>query len=74
MNKTIKFLLAYLLGNAVQILLHLVSKNTYMMRPVLFCIAAGVLIFALILFGAGIGGNESKPKHYAEYAEVSKDV
>ncbi len=69
MNKTIKFLLAYLLGNAVQILLHLVSKNTYMMRPVLFCIAAGIIIFALILFGVAISGQEKQSRHYAEYVE-----
>ena len=74
MSKTTKLLLAYLLGNAVQVLLHLLAKNTYMMRPILFCIAAGVVVFALILFGVAISKTEQKPRHYAEYVEGNPDV
>lgn len=67
-----KILLAYVLGNAVQILLHTVADFNYMMRPILFCGAAGIIIFALILFGVAISGGEQKPKHYADYVEVKK--
>ena len=74
MSKTTKFLLAYLLGNAVQVLLHAVADFNYMHRPILFCVAAGVIIFALILFGVGISDGEQKPKHYYEYAEAERDV
>ena len=74
MSNTTKLLLAYLLGNAVQVLLHAVADFNYMHRPILFCVAAGVIIFALILFGVGISDGEQKPRHYAEYVEGDPDV
>lgn len=71
MNKTAKVLVAYVLGNAVQIVLHALAKNTYMARPILFCAAAGFLVFAAVVFGAVLSAGENKQsgKHYAEYVE-----
>ena len=74
MSNTTKLLLAYLLGNAVQVLLHTVADFNYMRRPILFCGAAGVIIFALILFGVAISKGETKPRHYSEYVEGNPDV
>ena len=74
MARTTKYLVAYLLGNAVQVLLHTVADFNYMRRPILFCISAGVIVFALVLFGVAIIKGETKPRHYSEYVEGNPDV
>ena len=58
-----KVLVAFVAGQFVQVIAHLIAKTNYMMRPVLFCIAAGFLVFVLL-------GKDDKPKKksYKDYA------
>lgn len=70
-RRTAKVLIAYLLGNCVQIILHTLAANNYMMRPILFCIAAGFLVFLAVVSGVTLANSENprRMKTYAEYAE-----
>ena len=73
MKKTAKYLIAYIAGNIVQIILNALAKNTYMMHPIWFCIAAGFLVLAAIMGGVILSNSEKetvKKKSYADYAKI----
>lgn len=71
-KKTTRVLIAYLLGNGVQIILQTLARNTYMDRPILFCMASGFLMFVAVCAGVILATSE-KPwgKTYADYAAMT---
>lgn len=69
MKKAYKYLLWFIAGQAAQIVLHLVSKNNYMMRPVMFCAAAGFLLAVCVFAGASITREKTTALSYLDYAE-----
>jgi len=65
----------FIVGMVVQVIAQILAKQTYMLHPVLFCIAAGFLI--LVAIGAGMvvaekDKTEQKPMSYMDYAEEIK--
>lgn len=70
MKKAYKYLAWFLVGQAVQIILAILAKVSYMDKPILFSVAAGVLITVAIVAGVKLAGGEPKhEKTYLEYAE-----
>lgn len=72
MKKVCKVLVAFLVGEAVQIVLQLVAVVNFMRNPVLFCGAAGFLVFVAVFAGARLGvrdGEKDAGKSYRDYAE-----
>ena len=68
-KRTMRVLIAYLMGNGVQIILQTLAKNTWMDRPILFCIASGFLVFIAIVAGVTLAtADNSRLKTYADYA------
>lgn len=73
MSKNVKILLAFIVGQFVQIVAHILAKVSYMNNPVLFCIAAGFLILVAVVAGMYLGVQEDapkKPKSYKDYAQA----
>lgn len=68
MKKAIKYLLWFVAGQFVQIILQIVANNNYMHRPVLFCSAAGFLLTVCVFAGAYIT-REKESLSYLDYAE-----
>lgn len=72
MSKNItRAILAYILGNVVQIILALVAKVSYMDRPILFSAAAGFLVLVAVMAGMRLvmqDAKETRPKTYQDYA------
>lgn len=71
-KKTAKVMAAYILGNAIQIILAILAKVSYMSRPILFCIAAGFLVVIAVVAGISLADSNREPerqKSYREYAE-----
>lgn len=70
MNKAIKYIGWFLVGQAVQIILAVLAKVSFMSKPILFSVAAGILITVAILAGVRLAGGEPKhEKSYMDYAE-----
>lgn len=72
-NGTAKVMAAFILGQAVQIVFNLLSQVNYMSHPILFCIAAGVLLTIAVIAGITLADSEHKPEHkktYADYEET----
>lgn len=67
-KKTAKVMAAFIIGQFVQVICHILSKVAYMNRPVLFCIAAGFLITVAVIAGITLAYSE-KPAHQKTYAE-----
>ena len=71
-NKTAKVMAAFIMGQAIQIVFHLMSNLNFMRHEILFCIAAGVLLTIAVIAGITLADSERKTerqKTYAEYAE-----
>lgn len=77
-NKTAGIIIAYVLGQVTQLIIHgmVLNNNMYAYRQIPFCIAAGfVILFALIagvaLANRTIEKEEKEDKAYWEkYAEI----
>lgn len=70
MNKAIKYIIWFLVGQTVQIILAVLAKVSYMSKPILFSVSAGILITAAIIAGVKLAGEPSKEtKSYKQYAE-----
>lgn len=67
-KKTAKVMAAFIIGQIVQVICHILSKVSYMNRPVLFCIAAGFLIVIAVVAGITLADSE-KPAHQKTYTE-----
>lgn len=67
-----RVLIAFLVGEAVQIVLQIVAEVNLMRHPVWFCGAAGFLVFVAVFAGARLGvrdGLKDSRKTYRDYAE-----
>jgi len=69
MKKAYKYLAWFLVGQTVQIILAILAKVSYMDKPILFSVAAGVLITAAIVAGVKLAGEPKHTKTYMDYAE-----
>lgn len=59
MKKSTKLLIAFILGQAVQVILHAVSMNFWENRRILFCCAAGFLVSVAVFAGVCITKEET---------------
>lgn len=73
MKKSTKLLIAFILGQAVQVVLHAVSMNFWENRRILFCCAAGFLVAVAVFAGVMIT-KEEKPLTYEDYANGKTDI
>lgn len=71
-NKTTKVMAAFVIGQIVQVILHILAKVSYMNRPVLFCISAGFLILIAVIAGVALADSEKEPAHrtYKDWAKI----
>lgn len=69
MKKAIKYLLWFVAGQLVQIVLQMVANGNYMHHPVLFCAAAGFLLTVCVFAGAYLTREKSTALTYMDYAE-----
>lgn len=77
MSKSTKIIIAYVLGQITQLVIHgmELSFNMWNNRQIPFCIAAGFIIVVAVLAGTWIvKPEEAEPKHekksYLEWAEI----
>lgn len=68
-KKTAKVMAAYVLGNVLQIVLMLLAKVSYMSKPILFCAAAGFLVFIAVVAGITLADSNREPEHVKSYRE-----
>ena len=80
MGKTTKILLAFVAGQAVQLVMHgmCISFAMWDNRRIAFCIAGGFAIFFAVLMGVRIARNVDKPAHakeksYLDWAKIPVD-
>ena len=76
-NKT-KILIAYVAGQATQIIVHAMclNNNMYNYRQIPFCLGAGFVVFFAILSGTLIATEKTEPAHektYKDWAKVPTD-
>lgn len=70
MNKAIKYICWFLVGQATQVILAILAKVSFMSKPILFSVSAGILITVAIIAGVKLAGEPPKEKKtYREYAE-----
>ena len=69
MKKAIKYLLWFVAGQLVQIVLQMVANGNYMHHPVLFCAAAGFLLAVCVFAGAYLTREKRTALTYMDYAE-----
>lgn len=82
--RTLGVLLAFVLGQVVQLVLHgmVVSLNMWDNRRVIFCGAFGFVILVAVIAGVVIAGEQDEKlkkefeyeKAYEKYAEVPEDI
>lgn len=78
MSKTAKVLLAYVAGQATQIVIHAMclANNMYNYRQIPFCLTAGFVLFFAIVSGVWIANAKEKtePAHekksYLDWAKI----
>ena len=70
MNKAIKYIAWFIVGQTVQVILAVLAKVSFMSKPILFSVMAGFLITVAIIAGVKMAGEPPKEKKtYREYAE-----
>ena len=69
MSKAVKYLAWFLVGQAVQVILAILAKVSYMSKPILFSVMAGFLITVAIIAGVKMVEPPKPTKSYREYAE-----
>lgn len=72
MKKAFKYLAWFIAGQAIQIVLAILAKVSFMSRPIWFCVAAGFLLTVAVIAGAKLVA-EPKKMTYKDYAEVPDD-
>ena len=68
MNKAIKYLAWFVVGQTVQVILAVLAKVSFMSKPILFSVMAGFLITVAIIAGTKMV-EPPKVKTYKDYAE-----
>lgn len=75
MNKvTTKVMVGFIMGQIVQIILHILANANYMRFPVLFCGAAGFLVMISVVAGITLADSEKKPEHKKSYMDYVQDA
>lgn len=83
MNKAAKIIIAFVAGQATQLMIHGVclANNLYNYRQIPFCLAGGFVILFAVIAGVFIAGGvpksapaHEKPKSYLEWAEIKEEV
>lgn len=69
MNKAVKYLAWFVVGQTVQVILAVLAKVSFMSKPILFSIMAGFLITVAIIAGVKMV-EPPKEKTYKDYAEA----
>lgn len=67
-----KIIIAFAVGQIIQVVLHATCFNWWGKYQLPFCIAGGVIILAAVIAGAWLayrGVEQQKPKSYADYAK-----
>lgn len=72
MKQSAKVIVAFILGQAVQVICHAVALNLWAYRQIPFCLAGGFLVTVAVFLGTRIG-KEEKPVSYLDWAKVPKD-
>lgn len=75
-NKTAKVMAAFIIGQIVQVVMHILARVWYMNSPVVFCVCSGFLLTVCVVIGITLAGAD-KPKHgrtYSEWAEPGVDL
>lgn len=72
MNKSLKILIAFVLGQLVQIICHIVSMNFWDNQRIPFCAAAGFLIAFAVFAGMWISRPSAEPEHVKSYKDWAK--
>ena len=78
MGKTIKVILAYVAGQATQLVIHamVLNNNMYSYRQVPFCAAGGFVILFAVIAGVWLASKDEsadakhKKKSYLDYADA----
>lgn len=70
MKKAYKYIIWFLVGQATQIVLAILAKVSYMSKPILFSVSAGVLITVAIVAGVKLAGEPKRTMSYLDYAEA----
>lgn len=78
MGKTLKVILAYVAGQATQLVIHAMclNNNMYSYRQVPFCAAGGFVILFAVIAGAWLASKDEAAdakhgkKSYMDYAKV----
>lgn len=76
MNKTGKLMLAFIIGQIVQVVMHILAMVWYMNSPVVFCVCSGFLLTVCVVVGITLAGAD-KPRHgktCSEWAEPGVDL
>ena len=76
MNKTGKLMVAFTIGQIVQVVMHILARVWYMNSPVVFCVCSGFLLTVCVVIGITLAGSD-KPKHgktHSEWAEPGVDL
>ena len=66
-----RILLAFVVGQGMQLVLALLAKVSYMNRPILFCLAAGFILALAVVAGMRVIllQEQERPRSYHEWAE-----
>lgn len=77
MGKTLKVILAYVAGQATQLIIHAMclNNNMYVYRQIPFCMAGGFVILFAVIAGAWLASRDEAAdakhnKSYMDYAKV----
>lgn len=77
MSSTVKIIIAYVLGQATQLVIHgvVLANNMYNYRQIPFCVAGGFVILFAVISGVWIArgkndANAHEKKTYKDWAEV----
>lgn len=79
MGTKTKILVAYVAGQATQLVVHgmALSFNMWNNRQIPFCLAAGFVVFFAILSGVLIATEKTEPAHekksYLDYAKIPEE-
>lgn len=69
MSKAVKYLAWFLVGQTVQVVLAVLAKVSYMSKPILFSVMAGILITVAIIAGVKMVEPQKETKSYKQYVE-----
>ncbi len=77
MSAATRALAAFIVGQVVQLILHIFARSWYMSNPVLFCLCSGFLVTAAVIAGIVLEQSAVKPEHaktYKDYAEAQEEM